>query len=276
MGTSKVEGSLRSLGALIRKASSRYSNEFVWQDVILTAEFQESYKLYLERAKYEIEFFESTAVITTPQSRYIFVPNQWFVIAAYVVDIYEELYRYKELFVEITRYRGKSLDVYSKTLRDSTTAGEKKYFFEDAKQVLAKKNFDEAIIQDTIEKLWRFATDYSWWSGQKTIDRHDFHISVILNMLNLVNVSQGYVADIVSAYANDTCLRHLVRTTDGFTVNLSLPEGYTHGDSIDEYRMDTSAIQEKTPPYIGEKENATGTPHIIIKENKVKVIKYKG
>jgi len=138
--------------------------------------------------------------------------------------------------------------------------------------VLIKKKFGEAIINDAIEKLWRFVTDYSWWSGQKTIDRHDFHMSVILNMLNLVNVSQGYVADIVSAYANDKELRYLVRSTDGFTVNLSLPEGYTP----DEYPIDT--VEEVSSKYSTHEEN-TGSldtavkPRIKISTNKVKEIK---
>ena len=61
--------------------------------------------------------------------------------------------------------------------------------------------------------------DYSWLSGQKTIDRVVFYVSVILNMLNLVNTSQGYVAEIVSAYANNYSLRNIVRNIEGFTVN---------------------------------------------------------
>ena len=275
MNTSNPVNSLRSLGTLIRKSSSRYSNEFIWQDVALTAEFQEAYSSYLAKVRYEIEFFDSTAVITTPQSRYIFVPNQWFVIASYVVDIYEELYKYKGLFADITRFRGRMIDTYAKTLRDSTTTSEKKMFFEDAKQVLVSKKTDESIIQDTTEKLWRFATDYSWWSGQKTIDRTDFHMSVILNLLNLVNASQGYVADIASAYANDERLRRLVKNTDEFTKHLALPEGYTHSDFIDEYRMDTLATREEPPPYRGDNGDEAGKPHIKIKENKVKIIKYK-
>ena len=48
-----------------------------------------------------------------------------------------------------------------------------------------------------ISRLWRFATDYSWWSGQKTIDRGDFYLSVVLSMLNLVNASQGYVGKLL-------------------------------------------------------------------------------
>ena len=274
MESGKTDVKLRSLGALIKSASTRYSNEFVWQDVTLTDEFQRCYTAYLEQARYEIEFFTSTAVITTPLSRYIFVPNQWYVIASYVVDIYEELYRYKELFVAISDRRGKRLDEYAKQLRDATTAEEKKLFSDAARHVLIKKKFDDAIINDTLEKLWRFVTDYSWWSGQKTIDRHDFHVSVILNMLNLVNVSQGYVADIVSAYANDKELRYLVRSTDGFTVNLALPEGYTP----DEYPLDT--VEEISSKYSTHEENTgsldtAGKPRIKISIDKVKEIKVK-
>jgi len=263
MEAGKTDGKLRSLSTLIKTASTRYSNEFVWQDVTLTDEFQRCYTAYLARSRYEIEFFTSTAVITTPQSRYIFVPNQWFVIASYVVDIYEELYKYKELVAAISDQRSKRLDEYAKQLRDATTAEEKKLFSDAAHLVLIKKKFNEAIRQDTMKKLWRFVTDYSWWSGQKTIDRHDFHMSVILNMLNLVNVSQGYVADIVSAYANDKELRYLVRSTDGFTVNLALPEGYTPDEYIDdtgeEVSSKRSAHEENTVS-----PDITGKPRIKI------------
>lgn len=274
MKADKTNDKLRSLGALIKTASTRYSNEFVWQDITLTDEFQRCYTSYLERSRYEIEFFTSTSVITTLQSRYIFVPNQWFVIASYVVDIYEELYRYKELFAAISDWRGKKLDEYTKQLRDATTAEEKKLFSNAAEPVLIKKKFDETVIPDTIEKLWRFVTDYSWWSGQKTIDRHDFHMSVILNMLNLVNASQGYVADIVSAYANDKELRYLVRSTDGFTVNLTRPEGYTPH----EYIVDTS--EEFSSKHSTHEENTasmdiSGKPRIKISSDKVKEIKVK-
>jgi hypothetical protein len=275
MDKSKPEELLRNLGALIRRASTRYSNEFIWQDVALTQEFKDAYTSYLEKSGYEIEFFDSSAVIITSQSRYIFVPNQWFVIASYVVDLYEELYKYKGLFAELTKYRGRTLDDYSKTLRDYTTADERKYFYEDAKLILKKRKIKEPIIHDTIEKLWRFTTDYSWWSGQKTIDRTDFHMSVILNLLNLVNASQSYVADITSAYANDKQLRNLVRNMDGFTINLALPDGYNNNDPIDGSRTDILVIREEPPPYSDQKKDTDNKPHIKIKENKLKSIKYK-
>ena len=49
----------------------------------------------------------------------------------------------------------------------------------------------------------------------------------------MVNASQSYVGDIVSAYANDYTLRTLVKSIDGFTIN------YDNGDIglIDNYEL---------------------------------------
>ena len=74
-------------------------------------------------------------------------------------------------------------------------------------------------------RLWRFATDYSWWSGQKTVDRGDFYLSVVLNMLNLVNASQGYVGEIVNAYGSSPKLLALTKELEMFTLNM---EGSTY------------------------------------------------
>ena len=111
-------------------------------------------------------------------------------------------------------------DVYAKTLRDSATTSDRNSFMTCAKQIFSSFCSDPQMVDESATRLWRFVNDYSWWSGQKTIDRGDFYMSVILNMLNLVNASQGYVADIVSVYASDVTLRRLVRSIDGFTVNM--------------------------------------------------------
>ena len=113
---------------------------------------------------------------------------------------------------------------YAKYLRDSATAQDKVGFINCAKMVFSSQFSDADVVEEAASRLWRFVNDYSWWSGQKTIDRGDFYVSVILNMLNLVNVSQGYVADIVNAYASDAKLRKLVSSIDGFTVNMNYYE----------------------------------------------------
>ena len=91
MKNERYSSGLKNLHLLIQQASTRYANEFVWQDVKLTDEFKNAYAEVLQSNAYDIEFFDCSAVITTSQGRYIFVPNQWFVIASYPLDVYMEL-----------------------------------------------------------------------------------------------------------------------------------------------------------------------------------------
>ena len=72
---------LKNLHSMIRNSAMTYMNEFVWQDVELTDEFKRAYEAYLQKSNYDIEFLGATAVITSPSAKYIYVPNQWFVIA---------------------------------------------------------------------------------------------------------------------------------------------------------------------------------------------------
>lgn len=210
---------LKNLHSLIRNSALTYMNEFVWQDIELTEEFKRVYEEYLQSNRYDVEFLGSTAVITSPSAKYIFVPNQWFVMASYTVEVYEELCRYKDYFKKVAERLHKRPDTYAKLLRDSASTSDRSEFMNCARSVFAAFCSDDSMVEESVTRLWRFVNDYAWWSGQKTIDRGDFYVSVILNMLNLVNASQGYVADIVNAYANNYELRKLVKSIDSFTVN---------------------------------------------------------
>lgn len=266
-----------NLNNMIRNTTIRYTNEFVWQDVELTEEFQYAYENYLQKTNYSIEFHKSTAVITSPLSKYIFVPNQWFVIASYVIEVYEELYKYKECFKKVAIILGKRPEVYAKQLRDNASIADKNEFMDCVTNILKRNYSNQQLISQGAQRLWRFVNDYSWWSGQKTIDRTDFHVSVILNMLNLVNTSQGYVADIVSAYANDSGLRLLVREIDGFTVNLTcnIINESDYGCDDNKYEMkinddENGSLQDSSTEY-----KTTGRTKIKISGNNLKEIKYK-
>ena len=216
---------LRDLGKLIRESTIHYNQDFVWQDVELTTEFKDAYAEYLDKNRWSIEYFNATSVITSPSTKNIFVPNQWFVIASYAVGVYSELTRYKEYLLKVSDKRHKKLQNYAKQLRDDTASVDKMLFLDTGKHILLETCHEDKQAEKAAKRLWRFATDYSWWSGQKTIDRGDFHMSVVLNMLNLVNASQGYVGDIVNAYGSDDHLRNITRRLDSFTTNM---EGVTY------------------------------------------------
>lgn len=267
---------LKNLHSLIRNSALTYMNEFVWQDFELTEEFKKIYTTCLQSSRYEVEFLGATAVITTPSAKYIFVPNQWFVMASYAVDVYEELNKYKKYFKAVSDKLHKKIDSYAKSLRDGVSVMERNEFTDCARGVFSLLYTDDSMVEESVSRLWRFVTDYAWWSGQKTIDRGDFFVSVILNMLNLVNVSQGYVADIVYAYANNYELRRLVRSIDEFTVNgadlstlskhdYTLPDEEIVGQEDKSCRNEDPVIPK--PDRVKIKINGTST---------LKEIKYKG
>ena len=239
---SKTENNelLRDLGAVIRQSTIHYNQEFIWQDVELTNEFMDSYKDYLDSKDWKIEFFDSTSVITSPSSKYIFVPNQWFVIAAYAVGVFNELNKYKSLFTRVADARQEKIDSYARMLRDDTHNVDMTAFLETGKAVIIEDCGEEKTAERASKKLWRFATDYSWWSGQKTIDRGDFYVSVVLNMLNLVNASQGYVGDIVNAYGSDSHLMELTKKLSRITKNM---DGDTY-DIIIKSETTTKAVND--------------------------------
>ena len=266
---------LKNLYSLIRNSSLTYMNEFVWQDIELTQEFKTLYIEYLEKNRSDIEFFDYTAIITSSSTKYVFIPNQWFVIASYAVDVCEELFRYKEYLRKVSDKLYKKFDVYVKQLRDDTLSSDKDEFMLGAKEVFGSFCSDPDMVEESSSRLWRFATDYAWWSGQKTIDRGDFFVSVVLNMLNLVNTSQGYVADIVYAYVNSKELRELVSNIEAFTVNMGdvmSEEDKTYVVPDEEIRNQNSDIKTNT-------EAIPKPERVRIKingKNTMKEIKYKG
>ncbi len=216
---------LKDLRALIRQSTIHYNQDFTWQDIELTQEFKDAYEEYLENNKAKIEYNTATSVITTSTSKNIFVPNQWFVMASYAVGVYSELHRYKSYLEKVSSLQKERLDVYAKKLRDQTHTVDKAAFIDCGNKVMQIEIQNTMATNKAANRLWRFATDYSWWSGQKTVDRGDFYYSVVLNMLNLVNASQGYVADIVNAYGSSTKLLALTKDLGNFTANL---EGSTY------------------------------------------------
>lgn len=236
---------LCDLSALIRQTSIHYNKDFVWQEVRLSENFKSAFAGYLEKNGANIQYFESTSIITTRTCKNIYVPNQWFVIAAYAVGVYMELSTYKSYFDALCNAMNEKPDFFARKLRDKTEEVDKAVFLNFGRKLLLNDGETEKNAGNGAERLWRFVTDYAWWSGQKTVDRADFYVSVVLNMLNLVNASQGYVADIVNAYGSENRLTELTRDLASFTQNLS---GKTYDILIrDETTNDKEILYEPQP-----------------------------
>ena len=253
-----MEPILKDLCALIRKSTLHYNESCEQKDVSLTDEFKEKYGNDLRRKNYMVDFYDYTAFITTSTGNYMFVPNQWFVIASYAVGVYTELVKYKKYLLKICEYMGEKPKAIIPTLRNSPGSIDRELFFEGCDEIF--KGYKKSDVIIATQRLWRFSTDYSWWSGNKTIDRGDFYLSVILNMLSLVAVSQSYVGDIVANYY-DAGMIKMVSELSNFTNNESGPtysfEGYS--DPKEDYNLPKHSAME-----VHEPEVSYGSDEIVI------------
>ncbi|MEF2097312.1 AAA family ATPase [Bacillus sp. CFBP9009] len=193
---------LRDLNALAITSRENYRNTFVNEDFKLNRDFKERLAEVLATKNITIQYFDYSAEINTSSNMKVFCPNQWFYLATFVVEYVSELMEYKRV-----------LENLSESNVDGMT---KKEFMHKIKNLKENSDIDhvapeikEAIYHyfnddvTSAEYLCEFITDYNWWYGSKTIDRPDYYYSPTLSLLELVNVSQGYVAEIVHYLASN-------------------------------------------------------------------------
>lgn len=166
-------------------ASGRF-NEYNGTDFILPQIFKDEVK---EINTNRITYNKYSAIIETKGNQHgilnIFMPNQWFYIASYFTEFYNELQKYKFYALKVTtkeRLKGLNGKQLSKSEQKSV------------------RSLD--LDEKSKDYLVKFMTEYSWWSGAKTIDRGDFYVSPILSNANLVNASQSFVAELCAFLAN--------------------------------------------------------------------------
>ena len=94
---------------------ARYNSEFIWQDVRLTDEFKLAFANCVSNSGGVIKYHECTAVVTTSKNKDIFVPNQWFVIASYVIELCEELKKYQSYYFKVADQLNEDYEDYAKS-----------------------------------------------------------------------------------------------------------------------------------------------------------------
>jgi hypothetical protein len=213
---------LKDLNAVVSYATARYTNEFVLQEVQLNDTFKDAFRRYLRKKGGSIEYFNSTSVITTKMDQHIFIANQWFAIASYFVDFCTELLTYQQYFEMICDkmyISSKERLTYATRLKTCPTDLDKSRFVSIAYSIVSTKFSNHPDCKRAANYLWQFTSDYEWWHGSKTVNRHDFFISPVLNQMNVVNANSEFLAEIVHFYASDYNLRKLVEELDTFIIN---------------------------------------------------------
>ena len=247
---------LKDLNEVLFYAKERFAKEFIMQEVKLNDAFKLAFRKYLRTKGNSVLFLEYTTIVKNKKNQHIYIANQWFVIASYFVDFCTEMLTYRALFEKICKRKGLNsirMKKYTLHLRSNPTSQDKIQFLEVAEKLL-KEEF--ADVEDDYKKvasyLWIFVSDYSWWSGSKTVDRQDFYVSPLLNQLKVVNASSEYLATIVNSYASVLSLRVLVdnvlKFTIGLRTNAYIPRKFTDyvsGDVMQESDYESNNTEFK-------------------------------
>jgi len=202
---SSNEGILKNLSELAEKLKRYYLDDFQEGDVILTDNFKQKFGVFIRDKGDNIVFYNTTSMITTAGNKKIYAPNQWYVIAEYMVEYAIELFRYKEhleCIFEKMDFNTEERKDYIKQMKAGAAEEEKSNFTNECLSYFSE-NGDKDAINENANFMTRFITDYNWWHGSKTIDRGDFYITPVLALLNVINNTQSYIADICYFYAHN-------------------------------------------------------------------------
>ncbi len=179
------------LSKIIEKQKKKVK-EFTNQKVLLSEEFKSQYLSAMETESSKIDFYDTFAIVTTTKELHIYIPTQWFYLAFIGAPVVKEIVKYREFVKENSKFPSKS---------------QFKDFILDAKEgdldedVLSEAVFD--LSETEADNIRRFLTDYRWWNGAKDLSRTDYYVSPVLSVLDLVNVSSTYVADISYLLSNN-------------------------------------------------------------------------
>lgn len=189
-------------------ARQKYRDEFTANEFVLTSSFKEAYSASLRKDNQKIDFTAHTAIITTSGNLKMYIPNQWFGAAAYMVPFIQAFLSYKKITDEffLNEYgNAQERKDAVKKLKETNNGGLIDSFSSNLKTRL-KSNIPDEEIEETAHLITRFVSEYDWWFGNKTIDRGDAYVSPVLSLLGVVNASQGYIADICYKFATENNL----------------------------------------------------------------------
>jgi len=114
---------LKDLNEIAKYTKEQIEANFKPEEVILSEEFKNVFGSYIRENGQDISFQNNTAIITSAGNLKIYAPNQWFVIASFLVDFMKELINYKKHLDEIlsTKFsRVKEKNEFIKSLKSNS------------------------------------------------------------------------------------------------------------------------------------------------------------
>lgn len=199
---------LQNLHDVAVNARQRYRDEFTASEIVLSEAFKDAYGASLRRDGQDVDFTAHTAIVTTSGNLKMYIPNQWFCAAAYTVAFIQLHQQYKQItdaIISDCQQTATARKEYTKQLKETDDTNVIDEFRAHVRNYLQTRiPADE--LNETVELITQFATNYEWWYGSKTIDRGDSYVSPVLSLLGVVNASQGYIAEISYKFATERTL----------------------------------------------------------------------
>jgi hypothetical protein len=195
---------LKNLNEVALLTRQQYRDGFIASEFVLPENFKEIYGASLRENGQTVDYTAHTAIITTAGNLKMYIPNQWFRMATFTVEYIKVFNQYRTLLLDVlsmTMDQRERLSLIKelKERKDLTVIAN----FKDLLSSSFEGSLEGFEKNETIELLTRFTTDYGWWYGNKTIDRHDSYYSPVLSLLEVVNASQSYIAEISYKFATD-------------------------------------------------------------------------
>ncbi len=199
---------LSNLHDVAIKARQKYRDEFTANEFVLTNMFKEAFKTSLRKDNQSVDFTAHTAVITTAGNLKMYIPNQWFGAAAYMVPFIQEFLAYKAITDDYFSNAYGSNQERKEAVKKLKETDDAEIIenFNSSIKIKLKDSVSAEELEDTARLVTNFVSNYEWWFGNKTIDRGDSYVSPVLSLLGVVNASQGYIADICYKFATEDAL----------------------------------------------------------------------
>lgn len=192
--------------------SKQNRNQYNNSELKLSQKFKNEYVNLNPDTK--IVFKEHTAIVTSDNGLDTIIPNQWFLIASYFVDFYDEIFEYKNIIINELKFKKSDI----KKFKDDKNVDD------NSKTIIESKYSEQEI-----EFITKFLSDYKWWFGSKTIDRSDFYFSPILSLANVVNLNQSYIATITGILSKNRDLIELLQAVEdenNFTESIDIEDKF--------------------------------------------------
>mgnify|MGYP004513642833 CR=1 FL=1 len=185
---------LQNLNKLVRPIQENL-REFNRLDCTLPADFKDTVKRIGSNT---IIYGTTNSCAINQQGQRTFISNTWFYIASMLSPLYAPFNEYRNILRKI---------VDDKYLKEK----------DNDKIISLIGNYTELSSTDK-DYLIKFATEQQWWNGGtsstgKTLDRNDCLTSSILAIANVVNASQGFIAELWKYFGENPASVKLLNST---------------------------------------------------------------